>query len=137
MALDDGRVRAADAAEQRRLQLGLTQKGVGVDDKTWRRLVKHEKWPSEPLTRGRIEAHLNWHLGALQRIADGSSTPAQEALEPQVAEPDPIVPTELRQAQALLDEVEKHVRSDEPAMARIKVDLTIGLMERLRDSFTP
>lgn len=130
--MDQGQLRAAEAAEIRRAELGLTQKGTGVDPKTWRQFVEGEKWPETVLTRSRIEAHLDLKLGALARIADGRSSLEQEKLRNDPDGPGAeFVPPELAQMLALLNEADIHYRSEQASLGDLKVGMVRDLAERI------
>lgn len=127
--MDQGQLRAAEAAEIRRLELGLSQKRTGVDPKTWRQFVDGEKWPAEILTRGRIEAHLNLKLGALSRIAEGRSGLDQEKLSNEPGAE--FVPAELEQMLVLLNEADLHYRSEQATLGDLKVETALRLGQRI------
>ena len=122
-------MRAAEAAEARRLELGLSQKQTGVDPKTWRLFVGGEKWPSEILTQRRIEAHLQLKLGALARIAQGRSSVEMEALSGLPGAE--FVPPQLEQMLALLNEALDHYRAGQVALGDLKVGIARGLADQI------
>ena len=126
--MDQGQLRAAEAAEIRRAELSLTQKQTGVDPKTWRQFINCEQWP-ETLARGRIEAHLNLKLGALLRISQGRSGLDQEKLS---SEPgSEFVPPQLEQMLALLNEAVSHYRSEQASLGDLKVGMVRDLADRI------
>lgn len=124
-----GRQRAAAAAEQRRGELELTQIQMGVDPTTWRDFVAGKSWP-QARSRSRIEARLNWHIGALDRIAKGESTAEREALEYQRGSG--AVPDEVRQLLALVNEIDDHFRKGQHGLVRRKIELVAEILDELR-----
>ena len=129
--MDQGQLRAAEAAEIRRAELSLTQKQTGVDPKTWREFVEGKKWP-EVLARSRIEASLNLKLGSLLRISQGRSGLDQEKLS---SEPgSEFVPPQLEQMLALLNEAVSHYRSEQASLGDLKVGMVRALADRILDN---
>lgn len=132
--VDQGQLRAAEAAEIRRAELALTQKGTGVDPKTWREFINGKKWPAEILTRSRIESFLDLKLGALERIAQGRSGLDQEVLRKDPAGPGAeLVPPELDQMLVLLNEADPHYRSEQASLGDLKVETALRLGRRILD----
>lgn len=130
--MEQGQLRAAEAAESRRAELGLTQKQTGVDPKTWRQFIEGDKWPAEILTRGRIEAHLELKLGALDKIAAGQSSLEQEKLRDDAEGPGAeLVPPQLPHMLALLNEADVHYRSEQADLGDLKVDMVRDLANRI------
>lgn len=124
-------MRAAKAADERRGELDLTQSQIGVDPTTWRDFVAGRSWP-QARTRARIEAKLNWHTGALSRIAAGESTPLKEAIEP--ADHTEVVPDQVAQIRALANEVDDHYRMSQSRLALTKLRMIRDLIEQLEES---
>lgn len=127
MEHDAGRARAAEAAELRRLELDLAQTQLGVDPKTWRDFIAGRSWP-QVRSRARIESRLNWHIGALDRIAAGRSTPEQESIDRRRGGESPSAVQELL---SLVHEVNEHFRTGQYGLAVRKLDLLIGIAQEL------
>lgn len=128
--VDDGQDLAAEAAELRRVELGLTQAETGVTPKIWRLLVNKERWPNDIRARARIEAHLNWHIGSLAKIARGEITPEEAALEHRPPPDGKTEATTLEHVSALLDEARMHYTDDQAAMAKLKLRMARDLIDR-------